>query len=73
MTPQGDERGHDASNAAVYTEFVAKMALPERSAADFVSESNWTDEVQILEWARSTGVIVVGGPADDGGRSTLAG
>jgi hypothetical protein len=61
MTPQGDERGHDDAKAAPYQEFINNMALPILSEADYKSESNWIEVVKILDWARSAGVIVVGG------------
>jgi hypothetical protein len=61
LTPQGDERGNDDIKAVPYQDFVNHMPLPVLTEADFKSESNWKDAVQILDWASSRGVVVVGG------------
>ncbi len=61
LTPQGDERGHDDAKALAYKGLIAQLPIPEVPGASFVSESDWTDIVEILDWAKTAGVRVVGG------------
>lgn len=61
LTPQGDERGHDDAKALAYKGLLAQLPIPEVPEASFVSESDWTDIVEILDWAKAAGVRVVGG------------
>jgi hypothetical protein len=61
MTPQGDELGHDDRKAAPYVEYLRRTPVPIFTAADFSSDSDWSDIAQILDWARDAGVIAVGG------------
>jgi hypothetical protein len=61
LTPQGDERGHDDAKAIAYKGLIAQLPVPEVPEASFVSESDWTDIVEILDWAKTAGVRVVGG------------
>ena len=61
LTAQGDEQGHGETRAGAYKGLIAQLTVPEISEAGFVSESDWTDVVEILDWARTAGVRVVGG------------
>lgn len=61
LTPEGDERGHDDAKAIAYKGLIAQLPIPEVPAASFVSESDWTDILEILNWAKAAGVRVVGG------------
>jgi len=61
LTPQGDEQGHGETKTGAYKGLIARLTVPEVSEAGFVSESDWTDVVEILDWARTAGIRVVGG------------